>query len=99
MDLCGVDVYLWHDTLPMPPKTFKTLSLLFISNRGTRVYPESGPSVPPNDWHQCRYLSEASISDHEIDELIQQLTKEGWRWTKCQKLFQQDGAPLYSAPY
>lgn len=99
MNLCGVDVYLWHLTLPTPPEHFGPFSLLFIANRGTKVYPVAGPSVPSNDWHQCRYISKDEVSDAEVDALIKDLTSSGWRWTKCQKLFEKNGVYLFSDPY
>ena len=99
MNLTGVDVYLWHPTLPNPPRIFESFSLLFIANRGTRVYPVAGLSVPSNNWHQCRYISNHTVTDQEVDQLLQHLTANGWCWTKCQKLFQQNGVNLFSEPY
>lgn len=99
MTLHGVDVYIWIDTTPELPKTFGKMTLTLISNRGTRVYPPPAPDIALLNWPRCRYESDTELTDAEIQELVNEITKLGFRWTKCQKLFREDGNNLYSQPY
>lgn len=99
MNLHGVDIYLWHEGIPDVPKQVGAFNLTFISSRGTRVYPPPAPDVEVSDWPQCRYLSDSVVSDSDIDALVCKLSGDGWKWTKCQKLFKKDGENLFSEPY
>lgn len=99
MNLHGADIFLMCPDIPDVPKEVGKFSLVFISNRGTRVYPPPAPEVDLLDWSQCRYLSDQEATDAEIDDLVQHLSKAGWTWTKCQKLFKKDGVNQFSQPY
>ncbi|MBS1717826.1 MAG: isocitrate dehydrogenase [Armatimonadetes bacterium] len=99
MTLHGVDIYLWTPTIPELPKTFGPFTLTFISNRGTRVTTPPSPRVEVLDWPQCRFLSDAEVTDKDVDALMNHLTGLGWRWTMCQKLFRKEGADQFSQPY
>lgn len=99
MQLHGVDIYIWHDTLPDVPKKFQEFELKLISNRGTRVFPPPAPDIEMADWHRCRYLSEQEVSSEKIDTLITYLTEQGFVWTKCQKLYIKDNVELFSQAY
>lgn len=100
MQLHGVDVYLWVTENPNIATQFGNLSLLFIANRGTRIYPVSAnPKMTENDWPQYRFVSDAPVADAEIETLLKALSDQGVKWTKAQKLYRQDGNNLYSEPY
>ncbi len=99
MTLHGVDVYLRTPEIPDIPKTYGAFTLQMISNRGSRVYPPPTPEMELSDWQQCRYLSDAEVTDAQIDELVGHLSSLGWQWTKCQKLFKIDGDNAFSQPY
>ena len=99
MNLHGVDVFLWSSELPRVPDQIGKMTLIFISSRGTRVYPGPAPAIEGDDWPRCRYVSQEEITDSEVQELLDQLTTAGWRWTKAQKLFWKEGVKQYSEPY
>ncbi len=99
MTLHGVDIYLWTPETPDLPKEFGPFKLVLISNRGTRVYPPPAPEMELMNWPRARYISDAEVSDAQIDELVRKISSDGWRWTKCQKLFRLDGVDQFSQPY
>lgn len=99
MTLHGVDVYIWQQDQPALPKEFGPFTLKLISNRGTKVYPGPAPEMDLIDWYRCRFTSEQEVKDTQVDELVQELTKQGFTWTKTQKLFQIDGVDAFSQPY
>jgi hypothetical protein len=99
MTLHGVDVYIWTPETPDLPKEFGKFKLKLISNRGTKVWPPPAPDMHLLDWPRSRYVSDEEVTDQEIDELVAHLSGQGYRWTKCQKLFRKDGVNQYSEPY
>jgi hypothetical protein len=99
MDLHGVDVFIQSPRTPSLPERFGTLKLVLITNRGTRVYPPPAPDIAPDDLPRCRYVSETPVTDDDIDQLAAHLTSQGWRWSKCQKLFRKDGIDQFSQAY
>jgi len=99
MTLHGVDVYIWSATTPDLPKEFGIMKLELISNRGTKIYPGPAPDIKLLDWPRCRYTSDEVVNNQQIQELLDALTSAGFTWTKCQKLFRDNGTNLYSQPY
>lgn len=99
MQLHGVDIYIWQDDLPDLPKQHGPLSLLLISNRGTKCYPGPVPEMDLIDWYRCRFFSEEVIDHSTIDALMQEISNQGFVWTKAQKLFRVDGVDAFSQPY
>lgn len=99
MNLHGVDVYLWTPDSATVPKEVGKFKLTMISDRGTRIYPPPAPEMDLSDWPRCRFLSDAEVTDADVDELVSHLTGLGWKWTKCQKLFKRDGVNLFSEAY
>ncbi len=99
MTLHGVDVYLWSETTSDIPHQIGKFELTMISDRGTRIYPPPAPEIELGDWPRCRFLSDAVVSNDEIDALVHDLTAKGWNWTKCQKLFKKDGVNQFSEAY
>lgn len=99
MNLHGVDVYVQAKELPDVPREFGDMKLLFMSNRGTRVWPGPQPDLRLMDLFRCRYESEKEISPDQVDALLSELTKLNFVWPKSQKLFWKDGERMYSQPY
>lgn len=96
--LIGVDVYLQSEKIPSVPREHGGLKLVFISNRGMRVYPGEHPETEMTDLMQCRYEGE-NVKDTDIESLLQELTRQDLSWVKTQKLFTKDGERMYSQPY
>lgn len=99
MTLHGVDVYLWSESLPDVPRQIGPLSLELMANPTTKVYPGPVPDIKHLDWPRCRYTSDTEVSSADIDALLASLTSAGFTWTKTQKLYRDNGTPLYSQPY
>ena len=101
MTLNGVDIYIWSAVTPDVPKTHGKFTLKLISNRGTRIYPPPVPEIDLLDWPRCRYVSDETLSDADIDEMVEKITSLGFTWSKCQKLYRdvENNVNLYSEPY
>jgi hypothetical protein len=99
MKLVGVDVYVESQTLPAVPKEHGTLKLTFVSNRGTRIWPGEPAQVALIDLMQCRYEAPGDVSEGDITQLLLDLDRAAFRWTKAQKLWAKDGEKMYSQPY
>lgn len=99
MTLHGADVFIRIPNLPELPNEIGPFSLLFISDRGTRVTKESAVGLELSDWPRARYFSETEASQEQVDELVNAITSLGFEWTKIQKLFKIDGANAFSQPY
>ncbi len=97
--LVGVDVYLRSEGVPEVPREHGPFKLIFISNRGTRVWPNKIEGFSMIDWPRCRYEADGEISDNDVEGLVSALTHGGFTWTKCQKLYRKDGENQYSQPY
>lgn len=96
--LVGVDVYLQSEKIPDAPREQGSLKLVFISNRGMRVFPGPPPETEMTDLMQCRYEGE-NVSEADVEALLQTLARNNFEWVKVQKLFAKEGEKLYSQPY
>lgn len=99
MTLHGVDVYLKTPETPTLPTEIGPFKLIFISDRGTRVWPPPAPDIDISDWPRARYFSDAQVTDAQVDELGAAITGLGFQWTNLQKLFMIDGSNAFSQPY
>ena len=99
MKLVGVDVYVESETLPDVPKDHGPLKLTFISNRGTKIWPGERARVALIDLMQCRYEAPGDVSEGDVTQLLLDLDRASFRWTKAQKLWTKDGEKMYSQPY
>lgn len=99
MTLHGVDVFIWSAETPDLFKEHGPMKLELISNRGTKIYPGPAPDIKLLDWPRCRFTSDDVVSNQQIEALLNDLTAAGFTWTKCQKLFRDNGTNLYSQPY
>jgi hypothetical protein len=48
---------------------------------------------------QCRYEAPGDVSEGDITQLLLDLDRAAFRWTKAQKLWAKDGEKMYSQPY
>lgn len=99
MTLHGADVYIKSPQTPDLPHQVGPFSLVFISNRGTRVWPPPAPEMSLLDLPQCRFFSDAEVTDDQVEALVNELVGLGWTWVKCQKLYRIDGVDGFSQPY
>ena len=99
MTLHGADVYLRIPETPTLPTELGPFQLIFISDRGTRVWPPPAPEIDISDWPRARYFSDAEVTDKQVDELAEAITGLGYQWTNVQKLFKIDGSNAFSQPY
>jgi hypothetical protein len=97
--LVGADVYLNSNSILDVPHEKGRFKLIFISNRGTKCWPGPPPDMELLENFQCRYESDDTVSEQEVDEFIAGLTQAGFHWTKVQRLYMQDGERQYSQPY
>lgn len=97
--LVGVDVYLQTDRIPDAPHEHGPLRLVFIANRGMKIWPGEAPQMHLLDLTRLRYEAEGEVTDADVESLLSKLTNTGLTWAKAQKLFEQDGERKYSQPY
>ena len=74
------------------------LRLKMISNRGTKVYPDSIALTDCVDHWRCRFVlrdPSADLSDPALFSLLQRVAAEH-RWMHLEKLAEIDGAPAYT---
>jgi isocitrate dehydrogenase len=74
------------------------LRLKMISNRGTKVYPDSGAITDCVDHWRCRFVlrdDKADLQDAVIFDLLQRVAGTH-RWMHLEKLPEIDGAPGYT---
>ncbi len=99
MTLHGVDIYIRIPQIPDVPKEFGPFTLTQIADRGTRIWPPPAPEMELLDWPRCRYFCETIVTDAQVDELVCEMAKLGFQWTKTQKLFRIDGSDAFSQAY
>ncbi len=99
MTLHGADVYIRTPQTPTLPNEIGPFSLIFISDRGTRVFPPPAPDIDISDWPRARYFSESEVTEQQADDLLKAITALGLQWTSIQKLFKIDGVNAFSQPY
>jgi hypothetical protein len=91
----GVDVFVEHRGLPSLPERVGPLTLAMISNRGTKVFPGPLPDITLVDWHRCRYLAEAAVSEADVMKLLSEIGQHH-TWMHVEKLRHADGVACYS---
>jgi isocitrate dehydrogenase len=100
----GVDVFVnWSKTdaneLGKQIESLATdkLKLVFISNRGTKVYPGGLADTVKTDQWRCRFEGKVGeISQHDVLDLFKSLVDGGFGIIKCEGLFYYDGQRGYS---
>ncbi len=103
--LVGVDVFLdWEgepETLGRSLEAISTteLSLVMITNRGTKVFPGGLPETFCVDHWRCRFQSKTlnkEVSNENILALLSKLVSSGFPPIKTEGLFLFDGLPGFS---
>lgn len=105
-ELVGVDIFL-HCAEITPDALAeqllrvdeRTLKLVMISNRGTKVWPNGFPETFCTDHWRCRFLMEKpqGISFQVILDLQQRMLNAGLSIIKTENLYLIDGKPCFSA--
>lgn len=105
-DLVGTDVYVdWNtgtpDDLADMIKTAATenLSLTFISNRGTKVWPLGVPETFCSEHWRCRFIRKASdriIKHSELIQLLNKINELGFDFIQTENLYNFNGEPGYT---
>ncbi|GAB4407565.1 MAG: NADP-dependent isocitrate dehydrogenase [Bryobacter sp.] len=73
------------------------LKLVFISNRGTKVYPSGLSDTVKTDQWRCRFEgTPGEVSPHDVLALFTSLVNGGFNIIKCEGLFNYDGQRGYS---
>jgi hypothetical protein len=91
----GVDVFVEHRGIPTLPERVGPFTLSMISNRGTKVFPGPAPEILLVDWHRCRYMAAAEVSEGDVLELLGEISQH-CTWMHVEKLRHADGQPCYS---
>ena len=105
-DLVGVDVFLeWQQRDPnklgpdMDKLSGDRLKLLWVSNRGVKVYPQGHAETFCTDHWRCRYVSReggGTIQHTDIVELLGRMQQAGFDFIETANLYNFDGKPGYS---
>jgi isocitrate dehydrogenase len=105
-DLVGVDIFLdWNlgnaGDLGDIIKTADTenLTIKFISNRGTKVWPEGMPETFCSEHWRCRFLRKSDdriVSHNEIIQLLNKIYELGFDFIKTENLYNFNGEPGYT---
>lgn len=106
-ELVGVDVFLeWQERDPneLGPQMDKLagdrLKLLWVSNRGVKVYPQGHAETFCTDHWRCRYVSKEGggpIKHTDIVELLGRVQQAGYDFVETANLYNFDGKPGYSS--
>ena len=105
-ELVGVDVFLhWRDGSPenlgarLKQAGDDSLSLVMITNRGVKVWPEGFPETFCTDHWRCRFMHPAkgtNISHRDIIDLLTRIEASGFDFIKAENLCNFDGVPGYA---
>ncbi len=105
-ELVGVDVFLqWSGGVPndlaelVGPLSTEALTLVSISNRSQRVWPDGNLDVFCTDHWRCRFLAQGGPVKHAaIVELLGRLAEAGIDFTQTENLSNFDGKAGFSTP-
>lgn len=105
-ELLGVDVFIdWYNGTPddlgemIKKASTENLQLSFISNRGTKVWPNGMPETFCTDNWRCRFIrnSKDTIIKHtDIIQLLNNIYDLGFDFIKTENLYNFNGEPGYS---
>ena len=100
--LVGVDVFL-RGTLDIEACVNKikkleqnNLELKSVSSRGLSFWPGRQPLASSSDHWCFRFLSENSVSQQHLIDLLTSLSKEGFHFIKIENLYHFEGKPGFS---
>jgi isocitrate dehydrogenase len=106
--LVGLDIFVDTDTDRNVETLQRALSrhntgqmeLKMISNRGTRMWPDSMPETSCIDQWRCRFMNKTNgqeVKPAEIIELLGKISAEGIDFIKTENLYTFDGEAAYSS--
>lgn len=102
-DLLGVDLFVhWSGTdatilaEKLKPLVGAELSLVMISNRGVKVWPNGFSETFCTDHWRCRFQSEIPIERNSIIQLLGKAIDKGIDVIKTENLYQFNGKKAYS---
>ncbi len=105
-DLVGVDVFLDFSTggpedlgLLLKKVPGSDMKLMFISNRGVKVWPDGNPETYCTDHWRCRFMPTndgTSINNSQIIDLLEKINDAGFDFIKTENLYNFDGEAGYS---
>lgn len=102
-ELVGVDVFLYsHDAVDTLQKKLHalhspSLKMVFISNRGVKMWPSGIPETFCIDHWVCRFeASGVAIKPQRIAAFLHELADAGFDVIQTQNLYTYDGKPGYS---
>lgn len=102
-ELLGVDLFVhWNGTdatilaEKLNPLNDSELSLVMISNRGVKVWPNGFSETFCTDHWRCRFQSEKPIEKNRIIQLLGKAIDSGIDVIKTENLYQFDGKKAYS---
>ncbi|MEZ6138928.1 MAG: NADP-dependent isocitrate dehydrogenase [Zavarzinella sp.] len=104
-ELVGVDIFLKWDESHRDPNVLGgqlqalagDLSLILITNRGVKVFPEGMKETFCTDHWRCRFTQKGQIITYPtVLELMNRITHAGLQIIKTENLYYFDGAPGYS---
>ena len=104
--LDGIDVFVCQDNrdpealatqLKKASEDNETLELVYITNRGIKVYPDPNPETFCTDHWRCRFLKKTdTLKPMDIISLLQSLVLEKIEVIKTENLYSFDGEKNYS---
>lgn len=97
--LVGADVFIRANALPDVPAQVGPLTLRWIGNRGTKIWPGDAPDILLVDLFRCRYLVDDGVhcTSEDVRFLLAEIEHPDQHWVHVEKLILIDGAPAYSA--
>ena len=106
--LDGVDVFICEENrdpealavqLKKAAKEHKALELVYITNRGIKVYPDANPEIFCTDHWRCRFLQKAEASkldQADLISLLQNIVSAKLEIIKTENLYSFSSEPNYS---
>lgn len=92
----GLDLFVTSEGVPQLPEEVGPFRLKLISNRGTKVHPGPTPAIRMVPWHRARYLASGSVSEAEVQSLIEGVRAHA-PWVHLERLLHAgDGTPRYA---
>lgn len=97
--LVGADVFIRAEALPTVPTQVGPLTLRWIGNRGTTIWPGEPPDILLVDLFRCRYQVEegSHCTSADVRELLAQIEHPAQHWVHVEKLILINGIAAFSA--
>jgi hypothetical protein len=95
----GLDVFVISEkNIPQLPEKLGECSLVQITNRGSKVWPGTAPTIQMTDLYTARYkcASNAFLDDKNALEILSGISHMGLNWVHVEKLLHIDGVDRFS---